>query len=144
MIYHKPPESFVIQFEAAGCFCEYNGEILLLQRNNDDTFGGHWALPAGGLEIGEDIFTAMIREIDEEIGLNLGKSQLQFLEKMYVEHGDKQFTFHFFQTQFLSRPAVKINLQEHQNFLWCTPQNALSLQLVEDMDTCLKKFYKLE
>ena len=143
MIYYKPPKNFAIQFEAAGCFCEYGGEILLLQRNNDDTFGGHWALPAGGLETGEDVVTAMIREIEEEVGLQVKKDQLQFLEKMYVQHDDKQFIFHFFQTQFSRRPAVQINQEEHQSFLWCTPHKTLSLRLVDDMDTCLKKFYKI-
>ncbi|MFG1908152.1 NUDIX domain-containing protein [Kribbella sp. NPDC048928] len=41
------------------------GDVLLVRRSDDDT----WVMPAGGLELGESIWDALVREVQEETGL---------------------------------------------------------------------------
>lgn len=41
------------------------GDVLLVRRTDDDT----WVMPAGGLELGESIRDALVREVREETGL---------------------------------------------------------------------------
>ncbi|MEV0803484.1 NUDIX domain-containing protein [Kribbella sp. NPDC050281] len=41
------------------------GDVLLVRRSDDDT----WVMPAGGLELGESIWDALVREVSEETGL---------------------------------------------------------------------------
>jgi 8-oxo-dGTP pyrophosphatase MutT (NUDIX family) len=41
------------------------GRVLLIQRSDN----GHWALPAGAMELGESIAEAAAREVREETGL---------------------------------------------------------------------------
>ncbi|MGZ0146538.1 NUDIX domain-containing protein [Kribbella sp. WER1] len=41
------------------------GDVLLVRRSDDDT----WVMPAGGLELGESIWDALVREVREETGL---------------------------------------------------------------------------
>ncbi|NUS00445.1 MAG: NUDIX domain-containing protein [Kribbellaceae bacterium] len=41
------------------------GAVLLVRRSDDDT----WVMPAGGLELGESIWEALVREVSEETGL---------------------------------------------------------------------------
>ncbi|HZX08067.1 NUDIX domain-containing protein [Kribbella sp.] len=41
------------------------GAVLLVRRSDDDT----WVMPAGGLELGESIWDALVREVHEETGL---------------------------------------------------------------------------
>ncbi|WP_202873014.1 NUDIX domain-containing protein [Kribbella capetownensis] len=41
------------------------GAVLLVRRSDDDT----WVMPAGGLELGESIWDALVREVREETGL---------------------------------------------------------------------------
>lgn len=41
------------------------GDVLLVRRADDDT----WVMPAGGLELGESIGDALVREVREETGL---------------------------------------------------------------------------
>ncbi len=53
---------------AAAVFLEHNGKILLTQRLYDP-FKGHWALPAGFIDAGEDPRRAAERECLEETGL---------------------------------------------------------------------------
>jgi ADP-ribose pyrophosphatase YjhB (NUDIX family) len=46
---------------------------LLLQRRSDN---GLWAVPGGGVEIGESVSAAMVREVREETGLTVAIERL--------------------------------------------------------------------
>jgi 8-oxo-dGTP pyrophosphatase MutT (NUDIX family) len=48
-----------------------NDEILILQRKSEKPDNGKWCLPGGGLERGEEIFDAFVRETLEETGIDL-------------------------------------------------------------------------
>jgi ADP-ribose pyrophosphatase YjhB (NUDIX family) len=50
---------------ARGVLRDGDGRVLLIRRADN----GHWALPAGALEIGESIAEAATREVFEETGL---------------------------------------------------------------------------
>ncbi len=48
------------------------GEAVLIdKRRADGLLGGLWEFPGGKMEAGEDFHTALIREIQEELGVNL-------------------------------------------------------------------------
>ena len=51
-----------------------NLEVLLLQRANTGYMDGWWSVPAGHVDGNEDIFTAMQREISEEVGVRVIRS----------------------------------------------------------------------
>ena len=44
-----------------------DGKLLLLKESNN--LSGQWELPGGGLDFGEDIHSALKREIEEEAGI---------------------------------------------------------------------------
>ena len=46
-----------------------DGEILITQRPTDVHLGGLWEFPGGKVENEESLEAALIREIDEEIGV---------------------------------------------------------------------------
>lgn len=51
---------------------ENNGEVLLCKMANDrGVFPGQWALSGGGMEPGEQMEEALLREIGEELGTEL-------------------------------------------------------------------------
>jgi 8-oxo-dGTP diphosphatase len=50
----------------------HEGKVLIVQRAKDDEIGGGtWELVGGKIEFGEDLETALVREIKEEVGLDV-------------------------------------------------------------------------
>ena len=67
--------------EYVDIFVVYNDKILFLRRANYiRQFGGKWCLPGGTLEKGEDQKEAIIRELKEEIGINVKQSELKLVK----------------------------------------------------------------
>ncbi len=58
-----------IQQQVVGAVIDNGQQVLLLQRPADDFRGGTWELPSGKTEPGEDLITALHREVTEETGL---------------------------------------------------------------------------
>ncbi len=52
-----------------------NNSIILIKRKNEP-FKGKWALPGGFVEYGETVENAVIREVKEETGLDVGIEKL--------------------------------------------------------------------
>lgn len=82
---------------ATGAIIYRDGKILLQKRADNGT----WATHGGGLELGETIYQALERELQEEIGIK--PINPEFLgvysgEKMYNEYpnNDKVYTISFY------------------------------------------------
>lgn len=59
------------------------GKILLMRRKNTKFNDGELELPGGHLEKGEDLFDAMIREIKEELDVDLRREDLKLIYLMH-------------------------------------------------------------
>jgi ADP-ribose pyrophosphatase YjhB (NUDIX family) len=57
---------------ARGVIRDEQGRIFLIKRADN----GHWAFPAGGMELGESLTDCAIRETYEETGLKAGRGTL--------------------------------------------------------------------
>ncbi len=69
---------------AADIIIEFSdGEIILIKRGVEP-FKGSWALPGGGVEIGETVEQAAVREAKEETGLDV---QLDKIIGVYSDPG---------------------------------------------------------
>jgi 8-oxo-dGTP pyrophosphatase MutT (NUDIX family) len=53
---------------AAACIRDEEGRILLLRRSDGDNL---WGFPGGGVELGERVAETVVREVREEIGLEV-------------------------------------------------------------------------
>ena len=141
MIYTKKPAGFHPKFEVTSCFCEYNGEILLLLRQDNKPQGNTLGVPAGKIDDNESLVDATIREIKEETGITIPTKTLEYIKKVYVKYSEFSFVYHIFRTQFVGKPEVLITQKEHKYFIWITPEKALKLNLIEDLDNCIKMVY---
>ncbi len=144
MTYLKKPENFNPRFEIVSCFIMYDGKILLLHRNENKSQGNRWGLPAGKVENGESIKNANVREVKEETGIDIEKENVDYLGETYHHHGNYDFVFHTFYIRLNTIHDVKINFGEHEEFIWKTPAEVLTMkkeEIVEDFDDVLKLFY---
>ena len=120
------------------------GEVLLLQSHK---WPGTYVVPGGHVELGERIEEAAIREAKEETGLDIYDLEfIHFQEFIYDPAFWKQRHFIFF--DYAARAdstAVALN-DEAQEYLWITPEKALTLNLDSytqaSIETLLKKFSK--
>ncbi len=63
---------------------------ILLCRLSPNVYihAGHWTLPGGGIDFGEDPQNAVVREFLEETGLNVKVEQLVTVDSLYDEFKD--------------------------------------------------------
>jgi 8-oxo-dGTP diphosphatase len=70
---------------AVHCFLRRDNQILLLKRFQTGYKDGWWSVPAGHVERGEPITTAMVREVAEETGISVDPK----VEPVHVMHRHK-------------------------------------------------------
>lgn len=144
MIFEEKPEDFSSRFEHAGCFCEHDGEILLLHRWPHKSEGDTWCLPGGKRDIGESLEDLIAREIEEETGFKAETGDLKHFKEVYARFPGYDIVHHIFHLALPEKPEVKINTYEHDAFLWVSPQKALEKDdLIGGLDECIKLFYRV-
>jgi 8-oxo-dGTP pyrophosphatase MutT (NUDIX family) len=115
---------------AGGVVVGPDGKIVLVEQH-----GNSWSLPKGGVEEGESLLSAALREISEETGLNdlqlvgeLGSYERKSLGPDGVHEtdqwGSRKRTFFLFCT---SREALSPRDREVTRTRWATLAEALEL-----------------
>lgn len=95
-----------IHIVAAIIFSEDKSKIFITKRPDDKHKGGFWEFPGGKVESGESIEQAMIRELNEEVGITVTKQSL--FEHLEYDYPDKSLKFDFITvTQFDGSPFGK-------------------------------------
>lgn len=144
MLHAQPPSDFDPRFEVVSCFVKHNGKILLLHRlDSDELQPNVWGLPAGKREEGESIQEGMAREIQEETGLVISNKDITFHNSLYIRYPEYDFLYHSFSTSYAEKPKITLNSAEHKDYIWVTPQEALQMKLITDLDACIKRYFKI-
>lgn len=142
MLYHQKPEKFPLDMQVSEGILECGGEILIVQRADHCSSPGTWSGPGGKLDPGEDFDTALMRELKEEIGIDVSPYKKEVLFHKYFYFLGKNIEIKFYKVLLNQKPNITLN-NEHQDYLWIDPQEALSMNLTEDFDTILKEIYWL-
>lgn len=142
MIFIEQPKDFNPVFCIASCFLEHNGKILMLQRPAGKRQELKWGLPAGKIEGSENETDAVQREIYEETGMHMLKKKLNYFGRVFVRYDDYDFVFHIFHSVLPEAFDIKLS-SEHIDFKWIRPDDALKLPLVQELDACIRLFYKI-
>ncbi|MEX0933727.1 MAG: NUDIX hydrolase [Candidatus Paceibacterota bacterium] len=141
MIYKNIPKNFNPRFEVVSCYVEHDGEILLLHRHDHKSEGGRWGVPAGKIDEGEKEIEAMLREMKEETGYEFTSGNLKYITKVYVRYPEYDFVYHMFRTEVGEKQEVVLSKTEHRAHTWVSPVEALTLELVKDLDKCIEMCY---
>jgi 8-oxo-dGTP diphosphatase len=60
-----------VPIDVAAAVIERPGEFLLAQRPEGKPYAGYWEFPGGKIEAGEDPRAALVRELEEELGIRV-------------------------------------------------------------------------
>ncbi|AXY01917.1 8-oxo-dGTP diphosphatase MutT [Vibrio alfacsensis] len=92
-----------IHIVAAIIFNQDKSQIFITKRPDDKHKGGFWEFPGGKVENGESAEQAMIRELEEEIGIQVTEQTL--FEHLEHDYPEKSLKFDFMLvSQFESQP----------------------------------------
>ncbi len=100
---------------SAVALVDVDGRVLLAQRPQGKSMAGLWEFPGGKVESGETPKAALIRELDEELGIDTWQSclaPLTFASHTYVD-------FHLLMPLFICRKWAGIpQSKEGQKLAW--------------------------
>jgi 8-oxo-dGTP diphosphatase len=95
-----------------------DGRVLLAQRPEGKTLAGLWEFPGGKLESGERPEAALIRELDEELGITVKEACLAPLT--FASHAYEDF--HLLMPLYICRRWEGLAMsREGQNLAWVRP-----------------------
>jgi 8-oxo-dGTP diphosphatase len=104
---------------AAAALIDANGRVLLAQRPPGKTLAGAWEFPGGKIEAGETPEAALVRELKEELGIEVDAASLKPLA----------FASHAYETMHLLMPLYECRAwrgeprsREGQALTWVRPE----------------------
>ena len=104
-----------VQKLVVGAVIYKNNKFLLLERVPSDFMGGFVGIPSGTVEAGEDLLTALAREVQEETGL-IVTSVLEYLGSFDWTSSSGKKTRHFNFLVEVEDGEIKLSPTEHQAY----------------------------
>lgn len=107
-----------------------NGEILCMQRDESkyEYISYKYEFPGGKVEQGESNEEAIIRELKEELEIDLNLTTEDFFMSIEHTYHDFAITMHAYICKVSSRNFV---MKEHINYQWLKPENLEKLDWAE-------------
>lgn len=116
----------------SGFILNPEGKFLFVKRSDDDDFlAGFWELPGGGTDFGEDPVQAVVREVQEEVGMTV-KMLFPAYVTSYVneKNKNKQYVETFFVCKNIHNQEVTLSA-EHSDYHWVTFEEAKTYQTTQ-------------
>ena len=104
-----------VQKLVVGAVIRINNKFLLIERVLSDFMAGFVEIPSGTVKTGEDLLTALAREVQEETGLVV-ISVLEYLGSFDYRSSSGEKTRHFNFIVQVEDGKIKINPTEHQAY----------------------------
>lgn len=111
---------------SAAALIDGDGRVLLAQRPQGDPYEGLWEFPGGKLETGETPEAALIRELQEELDINVDASCLSPVAFSSLDLDD----FHLLMPLFVCRKwSGRPKAKEANALKWVRPNELLASKM---------------
>jgi 8-oxo-dGTP pyrophosphatase MutT (NUDIX family) len=97
------------------------GDILLVKPNYKPT----WQFPGGGVDAGESPEDAALREIKEELGLELSREDLKLVGLVYRQDLDNLFPMFESQVLLDEKRQLKLQVSELDEYRYVPPEDVM-------------------
>ena len=125
---------------SAAALVSTQGELLVAQRPVGKSMAGLWEFPGGKVEHGESPEAALVRELREELAIEVDERDCQALE--FVSHAYDDF--HLLMLLYGVRQwQGAVSPQENQAVQWVNPQALTALPMPpadEPLLECVQRF----
>ena len=111
------------EIEVGCAIIEKDGKILITQRQPGSFLGGFWEFPGGKREAGESMEECLVREIREEVALEI--CPREFLQTDSYQYPEKIIHLYFYLCDWISGNPLKI---ECMDFRWVLPDEMRSFK----------------
>lgn len=102
---------------AVAIFMRPDGRVLLAERPAGKVYADYWEFPGGKVEPGESVHAALVREVDEELGVRIERAFPWITQVFTYPHATVRL--HFFRvTAWLGEPRAV----EHKGLSWERPE----------------------
>ena len=98
-----------------------NGKFLAARRAPKEKHAGWWEFPGGKFEPGENASECLVREIKEELELDVSTGNL--IGKWIFDHGDIVVRLHVMEC-FVTGGEMKLHV--HDDIMWCSGPNQVN------------------
>ncbi|GAA4613698.1 NUDIX domain-containing protein [Saccharopolyspora hordei] len=126
-----------VEQQIVAALIDVGGRVLLVRRCAGDSRGGEWEFPGGKVDPGEDLRTALTREVREETGLRVTRVGRYLGSFDYTTRSGRYHRQHTFTV--VVEPAGEVHLTEHDAHAWVTTADEVRLgpELAPILDTYL-------
>jgi 8-oxo-dGTP diphosphatase len=100
---------------AAGLILDDTGRLLACRRPEGKHLGGKWEFPGGKVEDGESPAAALVRELEEELGIAVEPGRA--LSPVVWDYGRGPIRLHPFVCRIV---AGELQPHEHSEIRWCS------------------------
>lgn len=119
---------------AVGIAADASGRLLVGQRPQGKDYAGQWEFPGGKLEPGETVFSALVREFREELGLLVRVAEPLFTARH--SYSDRQVELHLWLVTDFHGEAKGL---EGQSLRWVAPKDLATLDFLEGNRALLER-----
>lgn len=116
---------------------ENGTHFVLLALRNTDPYKGYWSLPGGHIDCYETVEQAIIREIKEEVGLDLAPRFLFYFDEIIPEKGIHAVVCVF---DGKARGTLQVAPAEIQAVRWVPIDEALQMTLAFFHQNIIQKY----
>ena len=110
-----------------------DGRFLIAKRPEGKPYSGYWEFPGGKIEPHEEAYTALVRELHEELGITVTKAELW--REHHHSYPDKSVELSLWRVLAYTGTPTPL---ENQTLMFATYQEMQSLQLLEGNISILK------
>ena len=121
----------------SSCILFKTNKILISKRPADKPFSNYWEFPGGKLERGENFYDAIIRELQEELGIKVKSKDLSIVDN--VSHSYELNNIVIMAVFCLRNWTGIAKAKEGQQIQWLTETDLCKVRFLEGSKTILEK-----
>ncbi|MGP4016382.1 NUDIX domain-containing protein [Saccharopolyspora sp. 5N708] len=127
-----------VQQQIVAAVIDVDGQVLLVRRRATDSRGGEWEFPGGKVDPGEDLNTALHREVVEETGMRIAEITGYLGAFDYTAQRGTYNRQHTWSVIVAS--ADEVHLTEHDAYAWVAAADEYPLSA--DLEALLDKYFQ--